>query len=85
MNAPNPVSSDPRVWWLISVTNYGRFEYFGTEAEADQMRKDKAEWEGGRGSKRLATADESARGLDWLKFQQGMGYRLDEREMEALT
>lgn len=41
-------------WWIISVSGYGTFAFKGTEAEAEEMRAHKANWEGGVGRKRLA-------------------------------
>lgn len=37
--------------WLIRIAGYGTFEFEGTEQEAEDMRKNKAKWEGGRGLK----------------------------------
>lgn len=42
--------------WLISVTGYGAFLFHGTEEEAEEMRAHKADWEGGVGKKRKASA-----------------------------
>lgn len=33
--------------WRIYVSDYGSFEFEGTDEEADAMRKRKAAWEGG--------------------------------------
>jgi hypothetical protein len=38
-------------WWLITIGGYGKFGFFGTEKEAEEMRAHKAEWEGGVGRK----------------------------------
>lgn len=75
---------DSRVWWWINITGYGGFAYFGTEAEANQMRKDKAEWEGGRGTKRRATEEEAAAKRESVRCQQSRGCNLDERELESI-
>lgn len=40
--------------WIITVEGYGSFEFEGTEQEAEEMRKHKANWEGGVGTKKLA-------------------------------
>ena len=32
-------------WWIISVHGYGEFNFFGTEHEAEDMRRHKANWE----------------------------------------
>lgn len=32
-------------WWIISVHGYGEFNFFGTEQQAEEMRKHKANWE----------------------------------------
>lgn len=37
--------------WKIDVTGYGTFDFDGTEQEAEEMRRHKAEWEGGVGRK----------------------------------
>ncbi len=33
--------------WKIRVVGYGTFDFLGTEAEAEEMRRHKARWEGG--------------------------------------
>jgi hypothetical protein len=46
--------------WLITVGGgYGSFLYEGTEKQAEQRRKDKADWEGAVARKRLATDEEA--------------------------
>lgn len=35
--------------WMIRITGYGTFEFAGTEAEAEDMRAHKANWERGSG------------------------------------
>jgi hypothetical protein len=37
--------------WTIWVAGYGKFNFDGTEAEAEEMRRHKANWEGGQGRK----------------------------------
>ena len=37
--------------WTISVTGYGSFQLTGTEDAAEEMRAQKADWEGGVGRK----------------------------------
>jgi hypothetical protein len=35
-----------REWWIIEVGGgYGAFNFFGTEDEAEEMRRHKANWE----------------------------------------
>jgi len=77
-------SSDRRAWWSIHVTGYGRFAYYGTRTEAEQMKRHKAGWEGGRGTMRLATDDEATKERDWLRGQKERGCTLNERETEAI-
>lgn len=77
-------ATEERGWWSINITGYGRFSYFGTETEAEQMRKDKAEWEGGKGTKRQASPAEAETGVTNLKWRRDFGYGMDERELEAL-
>lgn len=84
MNDPSQHPSDSRVWWSINVTGYGRFAYYGTLVEADQMKRDKAEWEGGRGTMRRATDSEVAEEVKHLRWKNENEYPLDERELEAI-
>jgi len=42
---------ETRESWTIYVTGYGFFEFEGTEAEAEEARKAKSQWEGGAGHK----------------------------------
>lgn len=37
--------------WIIWISGYGSFDFEGTEAEAEEMRAHKANWERGRGEK----------------------------------
>lgn len=37
--------------WKIRVAGYGTFEFTGTEQEAEEMRRQKASWEGGASMK----------------------------------
>ena len=40
-------TTEVREWWEITVGGgYGTFPFFGTEAEAEEMRVHKARWEG---------------------------------------
>lgn len=41
---PRPIA---RRLWIIWVAGYGPFEFEGTEAEAEEMRAHKANWEQG--------------------------------------
>ena len=43
-------------WWIINVSTYGSFAFWGTRAEAASRMEAKRMWEGAeRGSFRLAT------------------------------
>lgn len=45
-----------RPWWVILIAGgYGAFLFEGTEAEAEEMRAHKANWEGAVGHKRPAS------------------------------
>ena len=86
-NKTEMLSPDERTWWMIKVTGYGEFEHFGTAAEAEQMRVHKAEWEGGRGTKRKAGAVEIAVARADIKsmVKRGCGWdRTSEREIESI-
>ena len=37
--------------WKIRVQGYGTFEFYGTEDEAEEARRNKSRWEGGIGIK----------------------------------
>lgn len=37
--------------WIIWVSGYGQFDFVGTEADAEEMRRHKASWERGNGQK----------------------------------
>lgn len=37
--------------WKIRISGYGTFDFYGTEEEAEGMRINKAQWEGGNGMK----------------------------------
>lgn len=51
--------------WNIWVSGYGQFQFEGTEAEAEDMRAHKANWERGQGRKwRADLARESDRLTD---------------------
>lgn len=41
------LSDMPRTLWKIRVAGYGTFDFEGTEAEAEEMRIHKANWEQG--------------------------------------
>lgn len=36
-------------WWRVHIEHYGSFEVFGTEKQASETMRAKAEWEGGSG------------------------------------
>lgn len=40
-----------RTTWKIRVSGYGTFDFEGTEAEAEQKRRDKCQWEHATGLK----------------------------------
>ena len=44
--------------WVIVVGGYGAFLFEGTHAQAEEMRRHKASWEGGIGKLRIATDEE---------------------------
>lgn len=43
-----------RLFWIITVANYGSFAYYGTELEAEVRRKAKANTEGSIAKKRIS-------------------------------
>lgn len=75
-----------RYWWLISIAGYGDFAFYGTEREAENMRRHKAYWEGGTGRKEqiAATHREARAERKSIKIRKGLGCCLDEREYEAI-
>lgn len=86
MNEPTNRSAETneRSWWTIHVTGYGAFTIFATEAEAEDTRRAKAEWEGGRGRKRAADAKDIAEAKGHLKWKQANEYPLEPHELEAI-
>lgn len=66
--------------WKIRVQGYGTFDFCGTEAEAEEMRAHKAQWEKGVGHKWRA---DLARPVDRLTAEiasdldKGKGVRRD--------
>lgn len=56
--------------WIISVGGYGSFGFLGTEAEAEEMRAHKADWEGGVGRKRRADPAKP-KDLEMIKAAKG--------------
>lgn len=44
--------------WVIEVSTWGELHAIGTEDQAEEWRRHKAEWEGGAATKRLATQEE---------------------------
>lgn len=81
------MSTETRLWWAIYVTGYGRFFHFGTKAEAEEMREHKADWEGGHGTKRKATAKEIAKARAEVAEMVKRGYGWDRssvREIESI-
>lgn len=49
--------------WVISVGGYGSFLFNGSEVEAEEFRKHKANWEKAAARKRLADRDEIHTGV----------------------
>ena len=49
--------------WVIYVGGYDYFLFEGSESDAEEMRKHKANWEQGIGRKRLATEEEKTTGV----------------------
>lgn len=45
-------------FWIITVAGWGSRALYGTEAEAEEWRAHKAQWEGGVGRKRPADLDD---------------------------
>jgi len=50
--------SKKQKWVIIVGNDYGTFMFEGTEEEAEQRRRDKANWEGAVALKRLADENE---------------------------
>jgi hypothetical protein len=79
-----------RKWWIIEVTGYGDFSFFGTEAEAEDTRIHKAEWEGGEGMKRRADRDNGrdrkliAASLKHFRWEHRNEVKLEANELEAI-
>ena len=81
------MSTDTRLWWSIDITGYGRFEYYATRKEAEEMREHKSEWEGGRGTKRKATQAEIEKARAGVKAMVARGYGWDRssaREIDSI-
>jgi len=76
-----------RAWWVINIIGYGRFGFFGTEQEADEMRIHKAAWEEGEGTMRPATTNDQsliAQEISNLRWRLDNGYELEANELEAM-
>jgi hypothetical protein len=73
-----------RKWWKISVTGYGAFGFYGTHGEAEEMRRHKANWEGGCGRKEeIPKTDKLAvDAAEWTREQIERGTVPSEREQE---
>lgn len=56
--------------WVITIGGYGQFDFDGTEAEAEEMRRHKSSWEGGPGVKRRKSDPPTARELAILKLDE---------------
>ena len=61
-----PVS---RHWWLIVVEGYGKFAFYGTADEADEMRAHKAAWERSVATMRRVTESnlDVRRQIEWVR------------------
>lgn len=46
-------------YWDISVSGYGSFIFYGTELEAEELRRHKAAWERGRATKKRIETHET--------------------------
>ncbi|HUU23887.1 MAG TPA: hypothetical protein VM389_15235 [Phycisphaerae bacterium] len=82
--------SEKRRWWIIHVAGYGAFAAYGLEAEVEETRAAKAEWEGGAGRKRVAAFadDDDARMVEaqmerWRRDLE-LGVELTESQREAI-
>lgn len=80
------MSEAKRKWWLISVSGYGKFGFFGTEAEAEEMRAHKAIWERGASRKTAIPAIHHAakEAIQLTKWELERGYELGERELASI-
>jgi len=68
--------SSERCWWEIRVTGYGSFVVYGTEAEAEEKRAAKADWEGGVGRKaRLDPTNRAHRDMVDAEIEQRLDFR----------
>lgn len=75
-----------RKWWLISIGGYGDFGFYGTEAEAEEMRAHKAAWERDVGRKKAipATHPKAKEAAEHTKWERERGYGLDERALSSI-
>lgn len=74
-----------RSWWLIRVSGYGDFAFWGTKEEAEEVCFHKSQWEGGVGTVSSKCSMEDSRAeLNHLKWQLNNDYPLDKRELECL-
>jgi hypothetical protein len=74
---------EDRRWWVIKVSGYGAFAYYGTENEAEDMRVHKSRWERAAARKRRVGRNHELvrRRIEWVKVEIANGYpRSDERE-----
>ena len=82
--------SDQRQWWIIYITDYGDFSFYGTEKEADETRIHKADWEGGLGSMRPADTtgaedgEKIAASIKQFRWEHENGVELEANELEAI-
>jgi hypothetical protein len=75
--------------WMIRVQGYGTFEFEGTEHEAEEMRKHKAQWERGlamKWRKDLSRESDRISAVIADQFDQGNGVpgSLVKRRAQAL-
>jgi|GEM_PF-6307163 len=75
-----------RKWWLISIGGYGEFGFFGTEIEAEEIRVNKANWEGGIGLKRLISKNDpyAKKEREHTRWEKKNDYLMNERQLESI-
>lgn len=81
------MSAEQRCWWVIRVTGYGRFGFYGTDSEAEEMLAHKAAWEGGAASKRRADESDPAvlEQISRVRMEIARGYGRSEEREQAET
>jgi len=77
-NIVKPIINNTKQKWVIDVVGYGTFFYEGTEEEAEEMRKHKANWEAAIARKRLADKQEIETGeINYCKKHPGYENKFD--------